>query len=142
MAQAALLAASMGSYPLILEGDSHIVSLAINHPRLTTDWHINPIISDLQNHLLFFKSRTAPKIIRSANSSAHQVARWATSQQISGIFPTNSLPVSSFRIQSGNDPPSLFPLYCSEKKNGTSNTSDQNQGPWPISVHMVFIWNQ
>jgi hypothetical protein len=63
MAQAALLevklAASMGNYPLILEGDSHIFSLAINHPRLTTDWHINPIISDLHNHLLYFKTWTA-----------------------------------------------------------------------------------
>jgi hypothetical protein len=97
MAQAALLtvklAASMDNYPLILEGDTHIASLAINHPRLTTDWHINPIISDPHNHLLFFKSWTASKISKSANSRAHQAARWAASHQIIGSFPTNSLPV-------------------------------------------------
>jgi hypothetical protein len=74
MAQAALLtvklAASMDNYPLILEGDTHIASLAINHPRLTTDWHINPIISDPHNHLLFFKSWTASKISKSGTSSS------------------------------------------------------------------------
>jgi hypothetical protein len=37
-------AASQGNSLLILEGDSQMVAMAINHPEFTSDWHTKPIV--------------------------------------------------------------------------------------------------
>lgn len=68
---ASKLALSVGPKPLILEGDSTIVIMAINQPNLISDWHIDPIIRDIHHILASFPSSKAIKVQRHANLQAH-----------------------------------------------------------------------
>jgi hypothetical protein len=102
---ASRLASSAGLDNISLEGDSLLVSLALNSPSLFSSWNFCNLISDTRLVLDSFHSWNAVKVSRSANFRAHALAKWAASNRIFGSIPKGSPILSSLRIQSGKDPP-------------------------------------
>jgi hypothetical protein len=92
------LAATLGHVDFTLEGDSLLVTLAINSPPTFSSWCFCNIVSDISVFLSSFRRWKALKVSRSANFRAHALGKWAATNQGSPIL-------SSIRIQSGKDLP-------------------------------------
>jgi hypothetical protein len=97
-ASAALLAAqlslSLKLPSVIFEGDSLMVTLAINNPSITQDWRISSIILDFLSTIPSSTSWSASHINRSANFCTHYIANWAATR----FFSSCILIPSSFSI--------------------------------------------
>jgi hypothetical protein len=102
---AASLASSLNLSKFTIEGDSHIVIMALQHPSIVQDWRIESLISDTIASLPSSSSWQARKVNRSANFCAHHVAFWAAARSHSGCIPTYFPPSPSSPICSGKDPP-------------------------------------
>jgi hypothetical protein len=105
MSLAVSLAVSLNISKFILEGDSLIVIMALQHPSLVLDWKIENIIADSIAMIPPSSSWKARKVHRSANFCAHHVAYWAAARAHSGCIPTHLPHSPSFPICSGKDPP-------------------------------------
>jgi hypothetical protein len=99
------LANSLNIQSFILEGDSQIVILALQHPDISQDWRISSVIHNTIDSIPADSSWSARKVNRSANFCAHYVAHWAAARVIAGSIPTYPPPIPSIRIVSGKDPP-------------------------------------
>jgi hypothetical protein len=99
------LAATLGRVDFTLEGDSLLVTLAINNPPTFSFWCFCNIVSDISVFLSSFQSWKTLKVSRSANFMAHALGKWAATNHVFGSIPKGSPILSSIWIQSGNDPP-------------------------------------
>jgi hypothetical protein len=99
------LAISMGIPSFILEGDSLLVTPALQRPDITQDWRIASIISTIHSIISPTSSWKASKVNRSANFCAHYVANWAATRNHSGCIPTFSPLSGSIFPFSGTLPP-------------------------------------
>jgi ribonuclease HI len=110
-ARAALLACSTAvslSYDnFILEGDSEVVVLSLQHPNSVRDWRISSVILDCLDTILPSSSWEVRKVKRSANFCAHSVARWAAAGFHSGSIPISTFPSIISSTACGEDP---FPV--------------------------------
>jgi hypothetical protein len=89
------LASSLHLDRFVIEGDSHIVIIALQQPTIVQDWRITDII---QQTLYMFPSDSflsARKVNRSANFSAHYEAHWVAARFMSSSILTPSTNVSS-----------------------------------------------
>jgi hypothetical protein len=93
-ARAALLAAqlviSLNISSFILEGDSLTVSLALQNPSITQDWHISSLISHIHDIIPSSTSWSISYINRSTNLCAHHVTSWAATRFYYGRIPFSS----------------------------------------------------
>ncbi|XP_062176085.1 uncharacterized protein LOC133881146 [Alnus glutinosa] len=99
------LANSLNIQSFILERDSQIVILALQHPDISQDWRISSVIHNTIDSIPADSSWSARKVNRSANFCAHYVAHWAAARVTAGSIPTYPPPIPSIRIVSGKDPP-------------------------------------
>ena len=99
------LAASLLLDRFILEGDSEVVVLALQHPVSALDWRISPFISDSLDDIPFVSSCEGRKINRSTNFCAYTVAHWAVARFYSRNIPFSSPPFLSSPLVSGMDRP-------------------------------------
>jgi hypothetical protein len=101
------LATSINLENFIIEGDSQVVIMSLQHPQNMLDWRISPIVSDIIDSLPASISWSARKVNRSANFYAHSVAYWVTARSFFDCIPTAPPPPTSIPIVSGKDPPLL-----------------------------------
>jgi ribonuclease HI len=110
-ARAALLACSIAvslSFDkFILEGDSEVVVLSLQHPNSVRDWRISSVILDCLDSISPSSSWEVRKVKRSANFCAHSVARWAAARFHSGSIPISTFPSIISSTTCGEDP---FPV--------------------------------
>lgn len=83
------LAASPGNSPLILEGDSQMVAMAINHPDSLQNGTSSQQLAQFKSWSASLRppERQIPKLV---------IAKWAASHQTFGSIPTNMYPISCF----------------------------------------------
>lgn len=106
------LATSLNHEKFIIESDSQVVILSLQHPQNPLDWHISSVIYDIIDSLPVSISCSARKVNRSANFCAHSVAHWATTRSFSGRIPTAPPPPPSISIVSEKDPHPIILLSC------------------------------
>jgi hypothetical protein len=103
------LAISMNLSQVIIEGDSHIVIMALQHPALAQDWRISSVINHTIDSIPPQLSWSARKVDRSTNFCAHYLAQRAAAGVTTGSIPRFSSSyfshVSSIHIVSRKDPP-------------------------------------
>jgi hypothetical protein len=58
----------------IIEGDSQVIILSLQHPHSSLDWHISSFIYDIINSLPVFISWSGRKVKRCTNFYTHLVA--------------------------------------------------------------------
>jgi hypothetical protein len=104
------LALSLNLGHFILEGDSHVVISALQHPHIPQYWSISLVIWETIDDILALISWNAIKVNREVNFCVHHEARWAAARNFSGHIPTYPLPQASVLITSGKDPP-FFQSY-------------------------------
>jgi hypothetical protein len=84
------LASSLHLNRFILEGDSQVVTLTLQHPSIVQDWRITDIITNTLDSIPADASWSVRKVNRSANFGAHYVAHWAAARFSSSSIPTSS----------------------------------------------------
>jgi hypothetical protein len=95
------LAISLGLQNFTLEGDSHIVIIALQNPTIIQDWKIADISSNSISTISTSYSWKARKVHKSANFCAHHVVYWAVARV---AFPLDFLIPPIAPICSGLDP--------------------------------------
>jgi hypothetical protein len=98
------LAVFVGYDNFTLEGDSLLLTLAINSLSTFSSWCFCNIVSDIIALLSSFQSLNALKVSLSTNFRAHALGKLAAINHVFGSIPKGSLILSSIRMQSGKDP--------------------------------------
>jgi hypothetical protein len=93
------IASSLHLDQFVIEGESQVVILALQHPTIVHDWLIIDIIQHTLDIIPYDSSWSARKVNRSANFGAHYVAHWATTRFSSSLIPTPSAILSSTPTQ-------------------------------------------
>jgi hypothetical protein len=100
------LASSLHLNRFILEGDSQVVTLALQQPSIVQDWRITDIITNTLDSIPANASWSVRKVNRSANFGAHYVAHWAPARFSSSSIPTSSLSHQFLVLHVSNNDPS------------------------------------
>lgn len=107
MSLAVSLAISLNISNFILEDDSLIVIMTLQHLSLVLDQKIENIIADSIAMILLSSSWKARKVHRNVNFCTHHVAYWATARAYSGCILTHLPHSPYFPFCSGKDLPLL-----------------------------------
>ena len=106
-ARAALLAVKKmkeeGFKWVCFEGDSLIVSQAIQGLSHAQFWTIDCIIAEIRSILPFFSFWLVSHVCRDFNSVAHSVAQWVAACKVRGTISISSIPVHLFEQRAEGD---------------------------------------
>lgn len=81
---------------VIFEGDSKLVIDAISSGEQQSHWRIRSLIVDIVKFCCDHCGWSFKHVKRQANSVAHNLAKWALEENLSGTIPTAIIPDSIF----------------------------------------------